>query len=313
MACNLNNAHYTLIAIAPGLLILLVLDPRRPALAFKCFRMAALLTAAIIMLLPFIWLACAIFKKGSVLMEYTFLPPISKWDADHLGVDNFIKLFTPRPSLQGNIEFWQYLLNSLFLASAATVIQMVFASMGGYALAKYRFQGQRGLMLFMLGSMMIPPMLFLAPVYNMIVKIGWVDHYWALLVPRAVSAFGILLHRQAMQAVPDSLLEAARGDGASELYIYYHIVMPLVRPMTSAFCLIVFMGQWNNFIGPQVFVQTGYKLTVPVVLNQYVSQYGEDYGIFLAGTFLSMVPVAILFFALQKEVIRGLTAGAVKG
>jgi ABC-type glycerol-3-phosphate transport system permease component len=102
-------------------------------------------------------------------------------------------------------------------------------------------------------------------------------------------------------------------DGATEFFIYWRIIMPLVRPMTAAFCLIVFMGQWNAFIGPQIFIHTGYKLTAPVMLSQYMTQFSEDYGVFLAGTFLCILPIAILFLALQREFIAGLTSGAVKG
>jgi ABC-type glycerol-3-phosphate transport system permease component len=115
-----------------------------------------------------------------------------------------------------------------------------------------------------------------------------------------------------MLSVPDSLIEAARVDGAGEFYIYSRIVMPLVQPMTAAFCLIVFMGQWNTFLGPQIFLQSDYKLTVPIILSQYVSEFQEDYGMFLAGTFLSIIPIAILFLTLQKEFISELTSGTAR-
>jgi ABC-type glycerol-3-phosphate transport system permease component len=146
----------------------------------------------------------------------------------------------------------------------------------------------------------------------MLVHIGWIDSYAALLVPSAANAFGMFLFRQAMLSVPDSLIEAARVDGAGEFYIYSRIVMPLVQPMTAAFCLIVFMGQWNTFLGPQIFLQSDYKLTVPIILSQYVSEFQEDYGMFLAGTFLSIIPIAILFLTLQKEFISELTSGTAR-
>ena len=288
------------------------MDPRRPRLVSRYARFVGLIGLAAAFLAPFIWVTCAAFKERSVLMEYSFLPPVSTW-GQSLSLDNFRRLFIPRTTLEGEVAFWQFGLNSLFLASTATMIQTFFCSLGGYALAKFRFQGRRHLMLFMLGSMMLPSMLFLAPTYEMMVQLGWIDHYAALLVPGAVSAFGIFLFRQAMLAVPDSLIEAARVDGAGEFRIYWQVATPLVQPMTAAFCLIVFMGQWNAFIGPQVFLQSTYKLTVPVVLSQYVTQFAEDYGIFLAGTFLSILPVAALFLALQREFIGGITAGAVKG
>lgn len=308
----MNFLHWILVVVALVGLVLFAVDQRRPQKAATYFRFVLLVIVAVGILTPFAWLVTAVFKESNALMQYAFLPPLAEW-GDKLGFTAFRKLFEARPSLQGMVEFWQYLLNSVFIASAATIIQTLFCSMGGYALSKYRFGGQRAVMLFMLGSMTLPSMLLLAPLYKMMVGFGWMDSYLALLVPGAAGAFGIFLFRQAMLAVPDSLIEAARMDGASEWFIYWRIIMPLVRPMTAAFCLIVFMGQWNAFIGPQIFLHTGYKLTAPVMLAQYMTQFQEDYGVFLAGTFLAILPIAVLFLALQKEFIAGLTSGAVKG
>jgi multiple sugar transport system permease protein len=305
----MNEVRLTLLAALALAGLLYAVDRRRPLLAGRYARFVALVFLAALFLAPFAWIACAAFKDRRVMVEYAFLPPLSTW-GEMLNLGNFRKLFLPRASLNGTIVFWQYLLNSLFLASAATVLQLFFCSLGGYALAKFRFAGRRNLMLFMAGSMMLPSMLFLAPTYDMLVHIGWIDRYAALLVPGAANAFGIFLFRQAMLSVPDSLIEAARVDGAGEFFIYSRIVMPLVKPMTAAFCLIVFMGQWNTFLGPQIYLQSEYKLTVPVILSQYVSQFQEEYGMFLAGTFLSILPIAVLFLTLQREFISELTSGA---
>jgi multiple sugar transport system permease protein len=307
----MNSVRITFLAAAAVAALLYAVDRRRPLLAGRYARFAALVFLSAAFLAPFAWIVCAAFKDRAVLMEYAFLPPLSTWGKT-INLGSFRKLFEPRTSLNGTIVFWQYLLNSLFLSSAATVIQLFFCSLGGYALAKFRFTGRRNLLLFMAGSMMIPSMLFLAPTYDMLVHIGWIDSYAALLVPSAANAFGILLFRQAMLSVPNSLIEAARVDGAGEFHIYSGIVMPLVKPMTAAFCLIVFMGQWNTFLGPQIYLQTQYKLTVPVILSQYVSQFQEEYGMFLAGTFLSIVPIAVLFLTLQREFISELTSGTQK-
>ena len=112
--------------------------------------------------------------------------------------------------------------------------------------------------------------------------------------------------------MPKDLVEAGRIDGASEFSIYYRLAMPLVRPMTGAFCLITFLASWNNFLSPNIFLQSQPKLPLPVVLNQYIGEYSQQYGVFLAGTLIAIIPPAILFFALQKEFIAGLTSGAVK-
>ncbi len=207
------------------------------------------------MLAPFAWLVCAVFKDKSVLNEYVFLPPPSTWGTT-ITLDNFRRLFAGEDTVQGKVFFWQYMLNSLFFASAVTVVQLVFCSAAGYALAKYEFYGKRALMAFMLGSMMVPAVLLFAPIYEMMVKLGFINTYHGVVVPSLVSAYGIFLFRQAIVSVPNEMIDAGRVDGASELGIYLRLVMPLVRPMSAAFCLITFLTQWNAFFQPSIFLQS---------------------------------------------------------
>ena len=308
--------------------------------AWSYARVATLVIVGTVMMLPFAWLACAAFKDKTVLNEYTFLPPPQTWNqasatvdgkrvlvsslppekvpaaADvtksALNLDNYRTLFEEKPTVKGPVSFWQYIVNSLFLASAGTFISLVFSSMGGYALAKYRFAGRSAIVTFMLASVTIPGVVLLAPNFEVIWRLGWMDTYRALLIPGCVSVFGIFLFRQAMLGVPDDLVEAGRIDGCGEFRIYLTLIMPLVRPMIGAFCLISFLGAWNSFIAPNIYLQTQAKLTMPVVLNQYIGEYAQQYGVFLAGTLLAIIPPAVLFFALQREFISGLTSGAVK-
>ena len=165
---------------------------------------------------------------------------------------------------------------------------------------------------FMLASVTIPGVALLAPNFEVIWRLGWMNTYAALLIPGCVSVFGIFLFRQAILGVPDDLIDAGRIDGCGEFRIYLTVIMPLVRPMTGAFCLITFLGAWNSFLGPYTYLQTQGNLTLPVVLNQYVGVYRQQYGVFLAGTLLAIIPPAVLFLALQREFISGLTTGAVK-
>lgn len=308
----MNALHSILAAAGLIFVVLYLMSPRRPKWAMLYGRYAILAMAGAIILTPFAWLLCAVFKHPTALMEYTFLPPPGTWK-ETLSVVNFVELFKVDNTPEGDVRFWIYILNSVFLASTQTVLQLFFCSLGGYALAKFDFRGKAAVMAFMLGSMMIPPILFLAPVYELIVKIHLVDTYWALLLPGAVSVFGMFLFRQAIIGVPNDLIEAGRIDGCSEFGIYLRLVMPLVRPMSGAFCLVIFLGSWNNFLSPQIFLHSQSKLTLPVILNQFVGLYQQEYGVFLAGTVLAIIPPAILFFALQKEFISGLTSGAVKG
>jgi ABC-type glycerol-3-phosphate transport system permease component len=309
----MNPIHKYLLVLVAIFFILYLLFPRRPRIALIYLRYVVLILVGGVVLSPFIWLICSAFKDQTVLMTSAFLPPITEWSTKTINLQNFRTLFEGEETLQGKVYFWQYIFNSLFLATALVTIQLFFSSLGGYALAKYNFRAKKFVMFFMLGSMMIPPIIFLAPVYRLIVAIGWVNTYKALLVPGAVSVFGMFLFRQAMVGIPNDLIEAARVDGCSEFMIYLRLIMPLVRPMSGAFCLVTFLYSWNNFLGPQIFIHSQNKLTLPVMLSQYVSVYEFKYGVFLAGTLLAIIPPAILFFSLQREFISGLSSGAIKG
>lgn len=305
----MNWLQATLLVIAAGFPALWLIKRRW---GWTYARWAGLILAAVVMTLPFVWLTCAAFKDKAVLNEFMFLPPIDQLSSKTVNLDNFIELFSAKQTVSGKVSFWRYFANSLFLAGATTFVSMVFCSMGGYALAKYRFTGRGAILGFMLASMTIPGVVLLAPNFEVIWQLGWMDKYRALIVPAAASAFGIFLFRQALLNVPDDLIEAGRIDGCGEFRIYLQLVMPLVRPMTGAFCLITFLAQWNSFLAPNIFLQSQDKLTLPVVLNQYIGEYAQQYGVFLAGTLVAIIPPAILFLALQREFISGLTSGAVK-
>ncbi len=309
----MNVLRATCLLLLVVFLGLYLKNPRRPTLALGYGRALLVGLACVAVLLPFVWLVAAVFKDPAVFNSYIFFPPPGEWSSETINLHNLRRLFEPKRSLDGTVYFWQYIVNSLTYASVTTVVQGFLASMAGYALAKYRFRGRGVLTLFMLGSMMVPSVLLLAPIYAMAVEWGLVDSLWGLMVPNLVSAYGVFLFRQAILVVPDALLDAARLDGCSEFQIYYRVVMPLVRPMTAVFCLVVFLGQWNAFFMPNVFLHSETQLTLPIVLNLYLSDYVSEYGVYLAGTALAIIPPAILFIALQKEFIHGLTSGAVKG
>ncbi len=279
----------------------------------RAARTGVLLLAAVVTVAPFFWLFAAIFKDRSVLNEYIFFPPLGEWSSRTLNLENFRKLFAGESGVQGTVYFWQYVLNSTIYATVSTVLQLYLASITGYALSKFEFWGKRPLMVFMLGSMMIPSVLLLAPIYKMAVDLDIVDTLFGLIVSGLVSAYGIFLFRQAMMSVPNELIDQGRIDGCSEFGIYFRLALPLVKPMSAAFCLVSFLQHWNAFFAPNVFLHSQDKLTLPVVLRLYISEYEADFGVFLAGTALAILPPALLFFALQREFIQGLTSGAVKG
>jgi multiple sugar transport system permease protein len=305
----MNGFHVAILALV---LTALVLRVRNRGRARRFGRGAVLLAGAALVLAPFAWLVPAVFKSGAAFNEYVFFPPLATWP-ETMSLANFRKLFAGRPSLRGPVYFWEYFLNSTVIATVTTTLQIFFSSLAGYALAKFQFRGKAVLTVFMLGSMMIPSVLLLAPLYKMVVDLGLVDSLAGVIVPIMVSTYGCFLFRQACMSVPDEMLDAARLDGCSELGIYFRVVMPLVRPMTAAFCLVSFLANWNAFFQPNIFLHSEDNLTVPVVLNLLLGIYRMKQGIFLAGTALAMIPPAVLFFFLQKEFISGLTSGAVKG
>jgi ABC-type glycerol-3-phosphate transport system permease component len=310
----MNTIHWLLLAIFLPFVVLYARPSGRRTAAFRYLRWVAIGIASVVVLAPFLWLVAAIFKDQSVLNEYIFFPPLSQWSRKTMNLGNFVELLRGKPSVGGTVYFWQYVLNSTVYATVSTVAQMVVASLGGYALAKYEFRGKGLLMTFMLGSMMIPSVLLLAPLYKLIVDVGMVDSLPGLIVPWIANTYGVFLFRQACVSIPSEMLDAGRIDGCSELMIYYRLVMPLVRPMTAAFCLISFLQHWNAFFAPNVFLHSEKNFTLPIVLSMYINDYHDtNYGVYLAGTALAMLPPAVLFLALQKEFISGLTSGAVKG
>jgi ABC-type glycerol-3-phosphate transport system permease component len=309
----MNALQITLLVLFGIFPLLYLRSPKQPKLAWSYLRGLLLTLACIAVLSPFVWLVAAAFKDRSVMNEYTFFPPLDKWSSETMNLKNFRRLFAGEMSVKGMVYFWQYLLNSTLYTTVSTVLQLFFSSLSGYALSKYDFRGKRALMAFMIGSTMIPGVLLLAPVYKMFVDFGLIDSVPGLLLTGAVSAYGIFLFRQATMSVPNEIIDAGRMDGCSEFGIYFRLVMPLVKPMSAAFCMFVFLAQWNAFFAPNIFLQSQNNLTAPIVVRTYIGIYQAEYGVFLAGTLLAIIPPAILFFALQKEFVSGLSSGAVKG
>lgn len=271
---------------------------------------AALVLAAGFTLIPFAWLVCAAFKTNADVFASNFLPMGDgflgvAWD--RLTIVNFVRLFA-------ELGIGRAMANSIFLSATSALLATFFSALAGYALAKFRFRGRDGVLSLVLAALVIPGSLLMAPGYKLLYDLGLLDSYAALLLPGLTPAFGVFLFRQAMvNAVPATLLESARIDGAGEFRIFFSIVLPLVRPMIGAYLMITFLGMWNNFIGPQIVLQDPARFPLSVAINQLRGLYGTDYGLIMSGTLVSIAPVMALFLLLQKEFIAGLTSGAVKG
>jgi ABC-type glycerol-3-phosphate transport system permease component len=271
-----------------------------------------LLTCAVITLVPFVYLVCSAVKTQAAFFTAHFLPPGHGFlgiDWSGLTLEHFRLLFTD-PSL----GFARAVVNSVFYASTASVLTTLCSAMGGYALAKFAFRANRPMTALVLASLIIPGPLLLAPGYQLIYRLGLLDSFAGLLLPGLAPAFGIFLFRQAMlHTVPLDMMEAARVDGCGEIRLFFTIILPLVKPMVGAFLLITFMGAWNNFLQPQIILQTPEKFPLAVAIAQLKGLYSTDYGLLMAGTLVSITPVMCLFLLLQKDFVSGLTAGAVKG
>lgn len=271
---------------------------------------AALMVFAIITLIPFVWMLTSALKNQHDYFASFFLPRGDGWLGiawDRITLENFRRLFTEFP-------IGRAMLNSWMLASVTSTLATLACAMGGYGLAKFKFTGRDFLTTLVLGALIIPGSLLIAPGYQLLWQLGLLNSYAGLIIPSLAPAFGVFLFRQTMlNSVPAELLEAARIDGAGEFRIFFTIVIPLVRPMIGAFLLITFLGAWNNFIGPQIILQSPETFPLSVAINNLRGLYATEYGLIMAGTLVSIAPVMCLFLLLQREFISGLTSGAVKG
>jgi ABC-type glycerol-3-phosphate transport system permease component len=222
------------------------------------------------------------------------------------------KLTSNYRNLWKTVPYNRYFVNSVFIATASTLLTLFFCSLGGYAFAKYKFRGQKILFGILLASMMVPFQVLLVPLFGLMYDIGWLNSYKAIVIPFSVGAFGVFLMRQFIVTIPSELLDAARIDGCSEFGIYYRIVLPIIKPALGALTIYSFLGSWNGYLWPLIILRDEAKYRLPIGLANLVGIYRQDYGMLMAGTLLSLMPIVILFLAMQREFVQGITLGGVK-
>jgi len=211
------------------------------------------------------------------------------------------------------IDFAKALINSVFVASAITISTLVFCSLAGFAFAKLRFRGRDALLLVVIATMMCPVQLGVIPLYIEMQALGWAQHLLAVIVPTAVTGFGVVFMRQYTQeAVPDELLEAGRMDGCSTFGLYWYVVVPALRPAMAVLGLLTFMQAWNDFMWPIV-VLSPQNPTVQVALATLAAGKYMDYTLVLAGTALATLPILVVFALFGRQIVGGIMEGAVKG
>lgn len=209
-------------------------------------------------------------------------------------------------------NFGLALWNSLVVSGAITLSVLLFCSLAGFAFAKLRFRGRQALLLMVIATMMVPTQLGIIPLYIMMGELGWAGGISAVIVPNMVTAFGVFWMRQYIsEAVPDDLIESARLDGCHTLRIYWHVIVPAIRPAAAVLGMLTFMQAWNDFMWPLVVLDPG-NPTVQVALSTLAAGYFQDYSLILTGTALATLPILLVFAALGRQIIGGIMEGAVK-
>jgi multiple sugar transport system permease protein len=255
---------------------------------------------AALSLFPLLWMLSVSFMPhgASSSLPTPIVPP-------SFTLDNYRTLF-------GGIGMGRYFLNSLLIASAATVISVSFNLMAGYAFAKLRFRGRDALFQALLGALVIPAQVAMLPLFLMLKPLGLIDTYSGAIVPAMASVFGIFLVRQFARGIPDDLLEAARIDGAGELRIFTTIVVPVLKPIVVTLAVFSFLGAWNDFMWPLIVLTDDALHTLPVALAGLSREHVQDNELMMAGSVVTVLPVLLLFLALQRQYMEGLLAGSLK-
>ncbi len=260
-----------------------------------------LLLLAFVMLVPFVWMITASlkFNKDIFVIPYQWLNPEPRWQ-------NYLDIWT-------KIPLARFTLNTVKLTVIVTLLQLFTSSFAAYAFSKLTFKGRNVLFLAYVATIAVPWQVYMVPQFMFMRRLGLADTHLAIIILQAFSAFGVFLMRQFYEGIPDSLCEAARIDGMSEYQIYLKIMLPLSRPALSTLIIFTFVNTWNDFLGPLIYLTTESKKTLQIGLKMFISQYSAEYGLIMAASVLSLIPVLVVFLALQKYFVAGITTGAVKG
>jgi multiple sugar transport system permease protein len=260
-----------------------------------------LLGAAAVTLFPLLWMvSVSLMSPGEASV---FPPPLLP---RHATLANYRELF-------GHGGMSRYLLNSVVLAATTTAVSLAFNVTAGYAFAKLRFAGRDRLFRVLLGALIIPGQVALVPLFLLIKALGLVNTYGGVIVPAMASIFGIFLVRQYALSIPDALLEAARIDGASEFHIFRPVMVPVLQPIIVTLAIFTLLGSWNDFMWPLIVLTDKDLYTLPVALATLSREHVPDNELMMAGSVLTILPVLLVFLALQRYYMEGLLVGSVKG
>ena len=253
-------------------------------------------------LVPFVWAILSSFKNNAEIQRVppTFFPQV--W-----ALENYVRFFT-----DPNIPLFRFFLNSLSVAGGNVVFILFTSSLLGYIFAKYSFWGRQVIFTIILAQMMIPFVVIMIPNYMILVRMDLVDNLWGLIIPSMVSAFGIFMMRQFIQGIPVELIDAARIDGASEFGIYARVIVPQLGPALSTLGIMVFMGNWNDYMWPLIVISSVEKRTLPLLLTWFNTYKHINYAQTMAGSILLTIPTLIVYVLFQKWIVRGVVLSGVK-
>jgi multiple sugar transport system permease protein len=284
-----------------------------------------LVPGAILFVAPFAWLVSASFQHVGDIFSW---PP--QWipqDPTLDGYKGFFGIGKAGELAEGSEGAWRWFLNSAFVAGSVTTLQLFFNSLAAYTFAKRRFPGRNFIFMIFLATMMVPPQVTLIPNYLVLKHVpffggndvmgqgghGWLDSYWGLILPGAVSAFGIFLLRQYMLAIPDELLDAARIDGAGEFKVFWKVVLPLCGPALAATAIFTFTYAWEDFLWPLIVVSSSDHYTAPLGLALFVVKNRTSWNLLMAGSVVATLPMVVMFLIFQRRFIQGISMTGLKG
>jgi multiple sugar transport system permease protein len=257
---------------------------------------------SIIMILPFLWMVSTSLKANS---EVFVFPP--EWIPQPVMWSNYVNVWNAAP-------FDLFFLNTIKITVILCAGRLLISSMAAFAFSRLRFPGRNALFLVYLATMMVPYQVTLIPTFIIMRELNWMDTHLALIVPGLFSAFGVFLLRQFFQGIPKELEEAARIDGASYIGIYWRLILPLAVPAMTALAIFTFLGSWNDFMAPLVYLNTLDKFTLALGLASLQGMHETDWPLLMTGAVLSLLPILIVFFFAQKRFIEGITLqGSMKG
>lgn len=260
-----------------------------------------LIVMAALMLVPFLWMLSASFKMNKDVFAF----PI-EWIPSNPRVRNYVDIWTKIPLLT-------FIFNTAKLTIIVTLLQLFTSSFAAYAFAKLNFKGKKTLFLGYIATIAVPWQAYMVPQFMMMRSWGLNNTHLAIICLQAFSAFGVFLMKQFYEGVPTELCEAARIDGLSEYGIWWRIMLPLSKPALSTLTIFTFVATWNDFLGPLIYLTKTELKTIQIGLRMFISQYSAEYGLIMAASVIALIPVLIVFLALQKYFVQGVATAGLKG